>query len=73
MAAAIQGFEFSSICPFTAQITPLDLVRCHPGILSHFIMSWSYRYSSLYRREGLTGYFFGFPDESQKFQPPSAN
>jgi hypothetical protein len=51
MAAAIQGFEFSSICPFTAQITPLDLVRCHPGILSHFIMSWSYRYSSLYRRD----------------------
>jgi hypothetical protein len=22
---------------------------------------------------GFTGYFFGFPDESQKFQSPSAN
>jgi hypothetical protein len=35
MAAAIQRFEFSSICPFTAQITPLDLMGCHSGVLGH--------------------------------------
>jgi len=37
MAAAIQSFEFSSICPITAQITPLDLMGYHSGILGHVI------------------------------------
>ena len=35
MAAAIQRFKFGRICPFTAQITPLDLVGRHPGIFGH--------------------------------------
>jgi hypothetical protein len=34
--------------------------------LSDFIFHWT-------GLTGLTGYFFGFPDESQKFQSPSAN
>jgi hypothetical protein len=37
MAAAIQRFEFSRICPLAAQITPLNLVGCHPGIFFHFL------------------------------------
>jgi len=37
MAASIQGFEFGNIRPFTAQITPLDLVRSYSGVLGHVI------------------------------------
>jgi hypothetical protein len=35
MATAIQGFELGSIRPFTAQITPLNFVGRHTGILFH--------------------------------------
>jgi hypothetical protein len=87
MAAAIQGFESGSIGAFTAQITPLNLMRRYACILGHAI-------NTLFRLPvlsvdpvdkgklsifywtgltGFTGYFFGFPDESQKFQSPSAN
>jgi hypothetical protein len=34
--------------------------------MSDFIFYWT-------GLTGFTGYFFGFPDESQKFQSPSAN
>jgi hypothetical protein len=71
IATAIQGFEFGSIRPLTAQLTPLNFICCHSGILFHvfwsdFIFYWT-------GLTGFTGYFFGFPDESQKFQSPSAN
>jgi hypothetical protein len=36
------------------------------GKISDFIFYWT-------RLTGFTRYFFGFPDESQKFQSPSAN
>jgi hypothetical protein len=64
----------------------LDLKCCHSSVFGHvvniifklpvepvkkeklsdFIFYWT-------RLTGFTGYFFGFPDESQKFQSPSAN
>jgi hypothetical protein len=51
MAAAIQGFQLGSIGPFTAQITPLDLVGCHPGVRFHFILS-----DFIFYWTGLTGF-----------------
>jgi hypothetical protein len=36
------------------------------GNMSDFIFYWT-------GLTGFPGYFFGFPDESQKFQSPSAN
>jgi hypothetical protein len=38
MATAIQGLLFGGIRPFAAQITPLNLMRCHPGILVHLFL-----------------------------------
>ena len=37
MAAAIQGLELGNIRPFTAQITPLNFVGRHTGVLGHVI------------------------------------
>ena len=39
IAAAIQGFQFGSIRPLTAQVTPLNLMCLHPGITGHIVMS----------------------------------
>jgi hypothetical protein len=38
MATAIQGFSFGRIRPFATQITPLNLMRYHPGILVHLFL-----------------------------------
>jgi hypothetical protein len=35
MAASIQSVEFGRIRPFTAQITPLDLMGGYAGVLGH--------------------------------------
>jgi hypothetical protein len=37
IAAAIQGFQFGSIRPLTAQVTPLDFVGGYSGVLSHIV------------------------------------
>jgi hypothetical protein len=38
MAAAIQSFQPGSIRPFTAQITPLDIMGGYSGILAHLFL-----------------------------------
>jgi len=38
IAIAIQGFEFGSIRPLTAQITPLNFMGGYTGILVHLFL-----------------------------------
>jgi hypothetical protein len=38
IATAIQGFEFGSIRPLTAQITPLELMGGYTGVLVHLFL-----------------------------------
>jgi hypothetical protein len=59
MAAAVQRIKFGGSRPFAAQITPPNLMCCHPGVLFHvlcseFILYWT-------GLTGFTGYFFGLP------------